>query len=70
MFSFLLEDTKGLITPERAVLIDNRQFLLIKAGNCLMSEKLALSRAYRSLLFFFPEALVERLLRQHAPPAH
>lgn len=68
VFSFLLEGTKELITPERAVLIDNRQFLLIRAGNCLMSEKLAPSRAYRSLLFFFPDALVERLLRQHAPP--
>ena len=33
-----------------------------------MSEKLVPSRAYRSLLFFFPDALVERLLRQHAPP--
>ena len=68
VFSLLLEDTKEMITPERAVLIDNRQFLLIRAGNCLMSEKLASSRAYRNLLFFFSDMLVERLLRQHAPP--
>ena len=68
VFSLLLEDAKELIMPERAVLIDNRQFLLIRAGNCLMSEKLASSRAYRNLLFFFSDMLVERLLRQHAPP--
>lgn len=75
VFSFLLEGTKELITADRAVLIDNRQFLLIRAGNCLMREQLAPSQAYRSLLFFFPDALVERLVRQHglrpatAPPA-
>ena len=70
VFSFLLEGTKELVTPERAVHIDNRQFLLIRAGNCLMSEQLAPSRTYRSLLFFFPDALAEHLLRQHvSPPA-
>ena len=64
VFSFLLDGTKELTTPGQAVLIDNRQFLLIRAGNCLMSEKLAPSQTYRSLLFFFPDALVERLLQR------
>ena len=41
VFSFLLEGTKELITQDKATIINNDAFLLIKSGNCLMTENLS-----------------------------
>ncbi len=66
VFSFLLEGTKEMTTPSHAVRIDSHQFLLIRAGNCLMTERLSSGNTYHSLLFFFSEDLVERLAQRQA----
>ncbi|WP_394748471.1 helix-turn-helix domain-containing protein [Spongiimicrobium salis] len=53
-FSFLQEGTKEVFFDNSAYAIDNSQFLLMKSGNCLMTEKLSSdSKYYRSILFFF-----------------
>ena len=53
-FSFLQEGTKEVFFDNSAYAIDNSQFLLMKSGHCLMTEKLSSnSKYYRSILFFF-----------------
>lgn len=54
MFSFLLEGEKTVNYAGRQTRIKPHQFLLLSAGNCLMSEKIASEAGrYRSILFFF-----------------
>lgn len=65
VFSFLLEGTKELITQERATIINNNAFLLIKSGNCLMTENISETNIYRSVLFFFNDDILLKLLQKN-----
>ena len=65
VFSFLMEGTKELLTKDTTTTIDNRQFLLIKSGHCLMSEKLAPSHTYRSMLLFFSDEAILNFMEKH-----
>ena len=54
LFSFLVEGEKVVTYPTATTCIVPGQFLLLPAGNCLMSEKLAgPNHTYRSMLLFF-----------------
>ena len=54
LFSFLIEGEKGVHYAGTHIKIQSQQFLLLSAGNCLMSEKIpAEGGKYRSILFFF-----------------
>ena len=79
VFSFLLQGTKQLITHDKISEITNQQFILIKAGNCLISQQLSPSNTYRSILLFFSDnALLQFLaknkiaskLTKHPMPYH
>lgn len=64
-FSFLQEGTKEVFFDNSAYAIDNSQFLLMKSGHCLMTEKLSNdSESYRSVLFFFSDEEVFNFLRK------
>ncbi|MBC2845681.1 helix-turn-helix domain-containing protein [Winogradskyella flava] len=64
-FSFLQEGTKEVFFDNSAYAIDNSQFLLMKSGHCLMTEKLSNdSEHYRSVLFFFSNEEVFNFLRK------
>jgi len=65
LFSFLLEGEKALHRPGDPIRVRAGQFLLIAGGNCLMSEKLSLQGRYRSLLFFFDDALLTAFFQKH-----
>jgi AraC-like DNA-binding protein len=66
LFSFLLEGSKSVQYAETKVSIDPDQFLLLSAGNCLMSEKTAApSGCYRSILFFFDTELLADFFIRH-----
>ena len=53
-FSFLLHGTKEVFFDNSTYAIDNTQFLMMKSGNCLMTEKLSSeSKNYHSILLFF-----------------
>ncbi|MDM1391291.1 helix-turn-helix transcriptional regulator [Myroides marinus] len=52
-FSFLVEGTKEVIFDNSCKTIDQSQFILMKAGHCLMTEKLSTVHNYRSILLFF-----------------
>jgi AraC-like DNA-binding protein len=68
VFSFLLEGTKELITQDKTTIINNDAFLLIKSGNCLMTESLSETNVYRSVLFFFNDDILLKLLQKSKLP--
>ncbi|MEL6140342.1 MAG: AraC family transcriptional regulator [Bacteroidota bacterium] len=65
--SFLRAGTKEVIGDGQAVKINNDQFILMKSGNCLMTEKASeTDTIYRStLLFFSDELVIDFLERNH-----
>ncbi len=64
-FSFLQDGTKEVYFDNSSYAIDNSQFLLMKSGHCLMTEKLSNeSKSYRSLLFFFSNEEVLKFIRK------
>lgn len=64
-FSFLQDGTKEVYFDNSSYTIDNSQFLLMKSGHCLMTEKLSNeSKYYRSLLFFFSNEEVLKFIRK------
>lgn len=64
-FSFLQEGTKEVFFDNSSYAIDPSQFLLMKSGHCLMTEKLSNTAAqYRSILFFFSNDDVLQFLRK------
>lgn len=62
-FSFLREGTKEVLGDHEVRTIENDSFLLLKAGNCLMTETVSKDqKAYHSVLLFFrDEDLLEFL---------
>lgn len=64
-FSFLQEGTKEVFFDNSSYSINNSQFLLMKSGNCLMTEKLSsIQEYYRSVLFFFSNEDVLKFVRK------
>ncbi len=66
-FSFLMEGSKEVFSDKAVISIQNTHFLLMKAGHCLMTEKLPHQDAdYRSLLFFFSTDALLSFAKKHA----
>jgi AraC-like DNA-binding protein len=64
-FSFLQEGKKEVFFDNSSFAIDDSQFLLMKSGHCLMTEKLSNNVAYyRSVLFFFSNEDVLKFIRK------
>lgn len=63
-FSFLIEGTKEVVFDNWALSIDDSQFLVMKSGNCLMTEKLSEVSNYRSVLLFFSNEMVSKFIRK------
>ncbi|MCL9807518.1 AraC family transcriptional regulator [Flavobacterium amniphilum] len=64
-FSFLTEGTKEVVFDNSALAIDNSQFLIMKSGHCLMTERLSGNRNYSSVLLFFSNETVMQFLRKN-----
>ncbi len=64
-FSFLQEGTKEVFFDNASCIIDPKRFLLMKSGNCLMTEKLSDNfERYRSVLFFFQNDAILDFIRK------
>lgn len=64
--SFLKEGHKEVITDRATISIKNTDFLIMKAGHCLMTEKLSSeNNHYRSILMFFSEEVVYEFIRNY-----
>lgn len=66
LFSFLLEGEKTVYYAGTQVSIKPGKFLLLSAGNCLMSEKIAANGgSYRSMLIFFDNTILTDFFTRH-----
>jgi hypothetical protein len=66
LFSFLLEGEKTVHYAGTQVNIKPHQFLLLAAGNCLMSEKIATKGGrYRSILMSFENSILADFFTRH-----
>ncbi|CAL2093806.1 AraC family transcriptional regulator [Tenacibaculum sp. 190524A05c] len=65
MFSFLQVGKKQVHFPDSAVIVDNKQSLLVKKGNCLWSELLDKENTYFCKLLFFSEQQLIEFLNKH-----
>ncbi len=64
-FSFLQKGAKEVFSENSTCAIDNSEFLLMKSGHCLMTEKVSKdSSQYRSILFFFSEEEILNFLQK------
>lgn len=64
--SFLRTGTKEVIGEDETVLIDNQSFVIMKSGNCLMTEKVSSTdKMYKSILLFFTDELVIDFLEKN-----
>ena len=63
--SFLRTGTKEVIGDDKTVKIENEHFVIMKAGNCLMTEKVSdTNKIYHSVLLFFSDEDVLRFLEK------
>ncbi|MEM1338070.1 MAG: AraC family transcriptional regulator [Bacteroidota bacterium] len=68
-FSFLAEGSKEVFFDNSSYAIENDQFLLMKSGHCLMTEKLSnTNRNYASILLFFSNELALKFIRKYDIP--
>jgi AraC-like DNA-binding protein len=66
LFSFLLEGEKAVYYAGTSVRIRPDQFLLLSAGNCLMSEKTAdKNGSYKSILISFDNKVLSDFFSRH-----
>lgn len=64
--SFLREGVKEVIGDNKTVRLESNEFVLMKSGKCLMSEKVSnKDRVYHSVLLFFTDELVLDFLRRN-----
>ena len=64
--SFLRIGDKEVIGDDKTVRINNQHFVIMKSGNCLMTEKISNSeQIYRSLLLFFSDEEAISFLEKH-----
>jgi len=64
--SFLRSGTKEVIGDGKAVAIDNQRFVVMKSGNCLMTEKISdTDKIYKSILLFFSDESVIDFLERN-----
>jgi AraC family transcriptional regulator, exoenzyme S synthesis regulatory protein ExsA len=65
MFSFLQKGEKKVRLEDASVEVNNKQSVLVKAGNCLMTELLTNDEIYYCKLFFFTNQHVADFLEKH-----
>ena len=64
--SFLRMGTKEVIGDDKIVQIGNEHFVIMKSGNCLMTEKISDSfKVYHSILLFFSDEEVLHFLEKY-----
>ncbi len=65
-FSFLMDGNKEVFADKTSIAIENSSFLLMKSGNCLMTEKLSNTITnYRSILLFFSDESVLKFINKY-----
>lgn len=63
--SFLLQGSKEVYGNNSTLSIENSEFLVMKSGHCLMTEKLSEKQQYRSFLLFFSNEILLKLAQKN-----
>ncbi|WP_442267413.1 helix-turn-helix domain-containing protein [Tenacibaculum sp. ZS6-P6] len=64
-FSFLLDGIKEVFFDNTTLSINKSEFLIMKSGHCLMTEKLSEVKNYRSLLLFFSNEILLNFIHKN-----
>jgi len=65
VISFLIEGTKEVIFDNAALSIDSSRFIIMRSGNCLMTEKkISETSNYKSVILFFSNEVVHNFIRK------
>lgn len=64
-FSFLMEGRKRIHSSTAFKKVDPANFLVVKRGNCLMTETLSESSVYQSKLVLFSKDFLQNFLKKH-----
>lgn len=64
IISFLIEGTKEVFFDNHVLSVNNSRFIIVKSGNCIMTEKLSEKRDYQSVLLFFTNETVLKFIRK------
>lgn len=65
MLSFLQTGEKKVQLQDTTVEVNNKQSVLIKSGNCLMTELLDMEQIYFCKLFFFSNKIIDDFLEKY-----
>lgn len=63
--SFLLEGTKTVFLSNKNISIKPQQFLILKSGHCLMTERTSSQKSYRSILLFFNDNALQNFCKKY-----
>ena len=63
-FSFLTDGTKEVVTTNSTIAINPTQFLVMKSGHCLMTERLSRGKSYRSVMLIFSSEVLLQFIRK------
>src|SRR5690348_4374337 len=67
MITFLLDGEKTVHFAGMEVNVKPHQFVMLAAGNCLMSEKIAAAGSeYHSILIFFDNTIIANFFDRHS----
>ena len=65
IISFLIEGTKEVIFDNEALSITPSKFIIMRSGNCLMTEKRTSETSlYKSVLLFFSNEMLHNFIRK------
>jgi len=64
-FSFLMQGSKEVYFDNTTLSIENSEFLVMKSGHCLMTEKLSKVKHYRSILLFFSNEMLLKFVQKN-----
>lgn len=67
-FSFLTDGKKEVMSAHQSIAIGPTQFLVMKAGHCLMTERLSRGKTYRSVMLTFSNEMLLKFLRKQRIP--
>ncbi|WP_413511208.1 helix-turn-helix domain-containing protein [Myroides odoratus] len=63
-FSFLIEGTKEVFFDHSSLTLDSSKFIIMRSGNCLMTEKLSAHNQYQSILLFFTKEQLSKFIQK------
>lgn len=65
VFSFLLEGSKSIYYGKEYEKVESNQFVMLTAGQCIMTEKTSESNLYRSVLLFCDNTVLNRFIKNN-----